>query len=293
MANEISPIAPHRRRVNAFVDRHQLAWDLAMAGLALAFIALAFVEDQVSLTFYETWLSPLEIAITAVFVAEFALRFYAAESRAVYLRHHWIDLIALLPAVRALRFLRLGRLTTLLRLARVLRIGALVRLLSEVERAGHRISFIAKHNGVHVFLALAAGIVAIGGTLVYLIENGTNPEFKQYPNAIWWAFATMATVGYGEGPTTALGRILAGLIMIVGIGCFGLLTATVTTLFIEHTHGPQPSANELKALLQDIAARLERVERELEEARGKPPTAPTAQSLAPVAAEPRAPRAEP
>src|SRR6478752_4790512 len=132
MAAEMrSEIGPYRRGVNAFVARHQLAWDMAMAGLALAFIGLGFVEDQAP-RFYEIWLSPVEVAITAIFVAEFAVRCYAAESRAMYLRRHWIDLVALLAAVRALRFLRLGRVATLLRLARALRIGALVRLLSEV-----------------------------------------------------------------------------------------------------------------------------------------------------------------
>jgi hypothetical protein len=86
---------------------------------------------------------------------------------------------------------------------------------------------------------------------------------------MWWAFATMATVGYGNGPDTVAGRIIAGIIMVIGIGCFGLMTATVTTLFIERTHEPQTTSNELKAMLVEISARLDALERELRGERAK------------------------
>jgi voltage-gated potassium channel len=269
MARELKP---HQQRINTFVDHHQLAWDLGMAGLALVFVALMFVEDRVGTAVYERYFATPEVGITLLFVAEFTVRCYAAESRLGYLRRHWIDLIALLPAVRALRFLRafrVFRMLEVLQALRILRLGALVRLLAEVERAGRRVTWIAKHNGVHVFLTVAAGLVLVGGGLVYELEHAANPEFHDLSNSLWWAFATMATVGYGDGPETVVGRVVAGLIMVVGIGCFGLITATVTTVFIERTHGPQTSANELKSLLLDLRARLDHLERELEQARAQ------------------------
>jgi voltage-gated potassium channel len=275
------PISAHRRWINAFVARHQLAWDLTMAVLALAYVVLTPFEDKIG--WHPGFLTEgnvvlIELVITLVFVAEFTLRFYAAESRRGYLRHHWIDLIALVPAVRALRFLRVGRLVYVLEMARFLRLGVLVRLLAEIERAGGRIRWIARHNSVHVFLALAVGMVVLGGALVWDLEHNSNAQFKSFGDAIWWAFATMATVGYGTGPETLWGRIVAGIIMLVGIGCFGLMSATVTTLFIERTHGPQVTAQELKALIEDLHTRLDRLERDLELARsgaaGAPPSAP-------------------
>ena len=296
MANPIPPanvtssqraLHPARREINAFVAAHQLAWDLTMAVLALAYVGLGFVEDSIPTAVYERWFAPVEIVITLVFIAEFVSRIWAAESRLVYLRHHWIDLVALLPAVRLLRFLRAARflrvaeIARALEAARLLRLGALVRLLAEVERIGHRITWIAKHNGVHVFLSFALGLTVVGGAGVWQLEHASNPEFHQLGNAMWWAFATMATVGYGNGPSTLAGRIIAGLLMVIGIGCFGLMTATVTTLFIERTHGPEVTANELKAMLVEISTRLESLERELREERAKnsvdprddPPTA--------------------
>ena len=274
---EAAATEPHpvRAWLNVYVAAHQLAWDLVMAGLALLYVGLGFVEDSVPAAVYARYFSPLEILITVLFVAEFAGRFWAAQSRTHYLRHHWIDLVALLPAVRLLRFLRAARFLRLadlargLEAARLLRLGALVRFLAEIERAGHRITWIAKHNGVHVFLSFALGLAVVGGAAVWQLEHATNPEFATLGNAMWWAFATMATVGYGNGPDTVAGRIIAGLIMVIGIGCFGLMTATVTTLFIERTHEPQTTSNELKAMLVEISARLDALERELRGERAK------------------------
>ena len=272
---ERSRLSPLQRRINGFVARHQLAWDLSMASLALVYVALGFVEDRVSVAVYDRWFVPVEIVITLLFVAEFGGRFWAAESRVAYLRRNWIDLIALLPAVRllrflrAVRFLRLAQVARALEATRLLRLGVLVRFLAEVERAGHRIRWIAQHNGVHVFLSFALGIMVVGGGVVWALEGATNREFHNLGNAMWWAFATMATVGYGDGPNSIAGRIVAGVIMIVGIGCFGLMSATVTTLFIERTHGPQTSANELKAMLVEISQRLSDLERELAQERAK------------------------
>jgi voltage-gated potassium channel len=288
-------LSPARRWINDFVARRQLAWDLAMAVLALIYVALGFVEDQVSVKLYETWFAPLEIVITLVFVAEFAGRLWAAESRGAYLRHHWIDLVALLPAVRLLRFLRAARFIRIaevaraLEAARLLRLGALVRLLAEVERAGHRIRWIAQHNGVHVFLSFALGIMVVGGAAVWALEGATNQEFHDLGNAMWWAFATMATVGYGNGPASIAGRIVGAIIMIVGIGCFGLMTATVTTLFIERTHGPQTSANELKEMLVEISKRIEHLERELAEERAKNGATPSGEPATPPSPDAKSP----
>ncbi|HST89394.1 MAG TPA: ion transporter [Ktedonobacterales bacterium] len=253
----------YRRQINLFVARHQLAWDLGMAALALLYVGMSFLDDlSTTHAFYDTTLAPVEVGITLLFLAEFALRFFAADSRRAYLKYHWIDLVALLPAIRALRFLRVGRLVYLLQMARFLRLGALVRLLVELERVYGRVRWIAAHNGVHVLLTFAVGVVLLGGSAVWELEHTINAQFTNFGDTIWWAFATMTTVGYGNGPVTLAGRVVAAVIMIVGIGCFGLMTATVTTLFLERTHAPEVTATELKAMLESIQARLERIEAE-------------------------------
>ena len=71
----------------------------------------------------------------------------------------------------------------------------------------------------------------------------------------------MTTIGYGPGPATVPGRLIAGVIMVIGIGCFGLITATVAAYFIEHSRERQVSPNELMAALEDIRGRLAGLEK--------------------------------
>jgi voltage-gated potassium channel len=251
-----------RQAITAFVERHALSWDLSMAGLALLYIFGGVFDDHPYGVLNAHNLTPIEIAITAIFAGEFSLRFYAAASRTTYLRRHLIDLLALLPAIRYLRFLRLGRLVYLLQAARVLRLGVFVRFLAEANRVGNQVRWIAQRNGVHLLLLAALGLVIIGGSMAWELEHTANPSFNNFGDAIWWAFATMTTVGFGQGPMTLPGRIIGGVIMVVGIGCFGLITATVTAHFVEHNRDHQVSPNEIMAVLEDIRQRLSRLEKE-------------------------------
>lgn len=232
-----------------------------MATLALVYIGIGFMQDHPGGPMTESTLAAADLTITLAFLAEFSLRFYAAPSRRRYLRGHWIDLLALLPAIRWLRFLRLTRLVYIAELARLLRLGVLVRFLVQLNRVGNQIRAMAVRNGVHVFLTLAAGLVVIGGTLVWELEHTINPAFHSYADAIWWAFATMTTVGFGNGPVTPAGRVVAAFVMITGIACFGVITATVTALFLHEPSPDQAATPEaLMAALEDIRARLTQLE---------------------------------
>jgi len=233
-----------------------------MAALALLYISAGFFEDYSFGPLNQRNLAPVEVTITLLFVGEFSLRFYLAQSRSGYLRDHWIDLLALLPAIRFLRVLRLARVVYLLPAARTLRLGMLVRFLVQSNRACTRIRSIAAHQGVHVVFLFALGLVVVGGTLVWELEHETNASFQSYGDAIWWAFATMTTVGFGNGPMTLAGRAVAAILMVVGIGCFGVIAATVTTYFLERIRGHEVSSKELMAVLEDVRARLARLEAE-------------------------------
>src|SRR5438128_666433 len=99
-----------------------------MAALALLYVGLGLLEDQDTST-QMTAVQMALYAITAIFITEFAVRFYAAPSRWHYLKYHWIDLLAVLPSVRFLRLLGLARLAILLRLLRIVRLGVIARSL--------------------------------------------------------------------------------------------------------------------------------------------------------------------
>ena len=224
-----------RDRFNASVLRHEVAWELTMGGLAVVYVVIGFVGDDPNA-------SPLmgiaETALTAIFALEFASRFASARDRGAYLRGHWIDLVALIPPIRQLRILRLLRL---LRLVRTF--AAIYRGLLHVERllGNRQIAAI----GV-VWLAILL-LTSLG---LYAAENGINEAVASPLDALWWGVVTMTTVGYGDVyPVTGEGRLAASILMILGIGLFGVLTATVTGLVVRG-QASQPIGNPLEDVRQ-------------------------------------------
>src|SRR5712692_8009075 len=98
-----------RDQLNAFVVRHDVAWELGMAGLALLYVAIGFLNDQQDSATFDA----IEWALTGLFVLEFGGRLLASRDRVEYLRGHWIDAVTLAPPVRGFRVLRLLRLLRL------------------------------------------------------------------------------------------------------------------------------------------------------------------------------------
>lgn len=116
-----------RSRYNVFIQDHEVAWELVMAALAVAFLVVGFASDEATGA-ESTARTIVELALTGVFAAEFLSRFLAAHYRRRYLQGHWIDVIALVPSVRGFRLLRLIRL---LRLVRTF--AGVYRALSSIE----------------------------------------------------------------------------------------------------------------------------------------------------------------
>ncbi|MDP8904548.1 MAG: ion transporter [Chloroflexota bacterium] len=241
MATAAVPLRGLRERYNDFIERHEVAWELGMAVLAVVFVAIGFWGDTAPPAM-RAWLDELDIALTLVFVAEFASRFAAAYDRRAYLREHWIDLIALVPTwTRGVRLLRLLRL---LRLVRAF--AGLYRALTGVQRFAH-------HRGLIWLFCAWLGVAAISSTMLYLAEEGQNPAITTPFDALWWGIVTMATVGYGDVvPVTPEGRLAAGLLMLLGITLFAAITGAITSYFVS-TDGEQRRADEqdpVKAMQQ-------------------------------------------
>jgi voltage-gated potassium channel len=72
------------------------------------------------------------------------------------------------------------------------------------------------------------GVIGSAGVLFYYIESPTNPKVTRLIDAIWWAFATATTTGYGDiTPATDAGKILGILLMLMGLALFSMFTALV------------------------------------------------------------------
>jgi voltage-gated potassium channel len=96
-------------------------------------------------------------------------------------------------------------------------------------------------------------LMILSSTLMYYIEHDAQPEkFASIGDAVWWAVATLTTVGYGDVyPVTALGKILSGIIALIGIGFVALPTGIISSAFIEKIQAEKKSKKGKKAKNKD------------------------------------------
>lgn len=162
--------------------------------------------------------------ICIFFLLDFSIRFYQAENKLRFMRWGWIDLISSIPT---LDFLRAGRALRLLRLLRILRAFRSTRhLVNHVFRK--------KAQGAFTTVSVIAILMVIFSAIAILqVENDSNSNIKTAEDAIWWAYVTITTVGYGDKyPVTTEGRVIAAILMTTGVGLFGTFTGFLASWFV-------------------------------------------------------------
>ena len=188
---------------------------------------------------WKTFALVLNWVIWLAFVGEFVALFGVVRSRRGYLAHNPLTLAIVvftppfLPAVfQGLRALRIFRLARLLRLAPMFKAAFSLR-------------------GVE-YASVVTALVAVTGAAAF--ENAE--PAKDYFDGFYWAVSTMTTVGYGdELPTTTESKVLAIVLMLVGIGYFAVVTGALAERFIGR--GQEEDA-EARAT-DEVAAQVERL----------------------------------
>lgn len=182
-----------------------LIYEFLMFLLVLISIFIAFSED-----FQALW---LDSAIWFLFVVDYTVRLTKAEHKWQYIKKHPFELIAIIP------------LDAIFRAARFVHIFRIIRLIGIGSRYFKPIYRIMKTSGLDKLLAVTAILLFIIPIPIIMIE----PEIKNFPDALWWAIVTTTTVGYGDiSPITPIGRALAVVLMLVGIGIIGTFTSAIT-----------------------------------------------------------------
>ncbi|KAA1248022.1 ion transporter [Aquimarina sp. RZ0] len=133
-----------------------------------------------------------------------------------------IDLLAVLPAYIPLFVgvdARIIRGVRLIRLFRILKLSRYNRAFSHI-----RYVILAKKEELVISLFAVLTLLVISSSLMYFVENEAQPDaFSSIPATMWWGVATLTTVGYGDVyPITGLGKFMAGIMAILGVGLFAL-----------------------------------------------------------------------
>ncbi|MCR9139816.1 MAG: ion transporter [Alphaproteobacteria bacterium] len=214
---------------------------LVIVIVSSVFVAVLESEDLLSQPYGDLfWL--LELCFGTIFAVEYIIRLWVCPENPKYgsgikgrIRYALtptalFDLIAVLPLFLTV----LGSETYLFRLLRITRILRLAKL-GKYSHAARAIGEAIRSRSHELVLSLGAGMVLmlVAATCLYIAENRVQPDaFGSIPRAMWWAIATLTTVGYGDTyPITVLGKICAGVTAIIGIGLVAMPAGILAAAF--------------------------------------------------------------
>jgi voltage-gated potassium channel len=244
------PLAVRRRLGRLFdddlpPDRVARIFHAALAALILVNVTGIVLESVESFNQrFGAMLWWLEQVATTIFAVEYGLRAWACVElqdarfhqpfwgRLRYLRSFFalIDLASILPAILGVLGagdLRTLRLLRLLRMLKLTRHATIFNLLWAVFREEAR--------SIGAVLFILALTLTISASLMYMIEGEAQPDgFSSIPAAMWWAVETLTTVGYGDlVPVTVLGKIIGGVVTVIGVAAVALFTSLITVSFLD------------------------------------------------------------
>lgn len=209
------------------------AFDLFIQFLIVVSLVSFCIETLPNLGKNTKWiLNTTEVIIIAIFTLEYLLRLFVADKKLkfVFSFYALIDLIAILPFYVArgidLRSIRVFRLFRLIRAFKIFRYSKAIQRFKN--------AFLDVKEELILFLVATGFLLFIAAVGIYYFENPAQPEqFKSIFHCLWWAVATLTTVGYGDiYPITAGGKIFTSFIVIIGLGIIavptGLLASALT-----------------------------------------------------------------
>lgn len=188
-------------------------------------VGFAFYEIFLALLVIITLIIPfpptinvvLEWSVWGIFLIDYLYRLFKSENKRKFFLNHPLDLIAILP------------LGIVFQSARLVRLVRLLRLVSLFNRKTLFLDHVFKKYKIDKIFIIVVVLLFLVALSMRWLEPKT---FHTYGDALWWAMVTTTTVGYGDlYPTTGLGRIIASILMVTGIGIIGVITGTVASLF--------------------------------------------------------------
>jgi len=232
----------------------------------LSFLALALETEQTLGPAWQSGIAVFNLIILSIFTFEYLARFWVAgehpKFRGFKGRLHYMvtpyaisDLIAFLPELLWLLFAPDHHGADVLVILRVLRLARLIKI-ARIVPAVDVLGATIQRAGIQLVttLAMALVLVYISAVALYFVEGVGGQQqasFASIPRSLWWAIATLTTVGYGDVyPVTPLGRIFASVIALIGIGVVALPAGVFASAFSDELR-----EREIDSLKKKIQAR--------------------------------------
>ncbi len=241
-------------------DKRQSKWhvldDYFITSLiVLNIVAMMLESIESHYETYKTYYQIFDIFSIAVFSVEYMIRIWIADevypelgklkSRFKYIFSFFgiIDLLAILPFYLPM-FIKVDlRFMRILRLMRIFRVFKLVRFLGSIQLLLTAIK--ERKDELLITLFGSALMLLVSASLMYEIEHELQPDkFSNVFEAIWWAVATLTTIGYGDVyPISGWGQFLAAITALFGIGLVAIPTGIISIGFLEQIQNKKASEN--------------------------------------------------
>ncbi len=229
-------------------DRASHVVHAALVVLTIGSVTSVVLESVPALAAdYEPLFFAFEILTVSVFTLEYGFRFWVSPLHPPFRRFplwralasHAVSLPALIDLLTILPFfltlvspadLRVFIVFRIFRFLKLARYSPGIRSLYE--------AVLQERRALLACVVILASLVLVSASVMHLIEHQAQPEkFGTIPDAMWWAVVTLTTVGYGDAvPITALGKFVAGVIAILGLGMLALPVGIIATSFAEVIH---------------------------------------------------------
>lgn len=218
--------------------RWRRATDLPLLALAIGSLPLLLLEiarDDLPAG-DQRFLDAVNVLVLVAFAVDYVVELVLCRSPGRYIRREWTSLVivaaqalAVVPSLAgfgAIRILRAARVwRPIVLVARAVAIGGASASEGRRILRRHAAGFALSIAG---FVWLSA---AVGFTLVE--DVGTSGRLRSFFDALWWATATITTVGYGDVfPVTGVGRLIGVVTMVVGISAFAVVTAKIAEFLV-------------------------------------------------------------
>ena len=218
---------------------------LAVSILSIALLAYTTLLHPKATTVHV--LETADLVVCILFFADFIVSLVRAENRWKYIATWgWLDLLSSIPVLNAARWGRTARVMRLLRVLRGLRATKILATL------------VLRHQARNALLAasLVAMLAIFSASLAVLhFESTPDSNITTAEDAMWWAFTTVTTVGYGDHyPVTTEGRLVAAALMAVGVAVFGTIAGGLASWLSHPTDGDSahPSNYDLQCQIAEL-----------------------------------------
>lgn len=224
--------------------------------LAIFSVVLTFLDITNKIDLSQNPLDIIDNAILIFFIIDYFSRLFLSKNKRDFFKSNICDLIAIIPFNAIFSFFRLMRIFRVLKVTRILKFSRGFRSLGFLLVIGRKIKRFLNTNGFIYMIYCAMALILTSSVIMMKTEN------KTFGESLWWSVVTCTTVGYGDiSPESTVGRIMAVLLMIFGIGLIGMLTGTITTFFMnenkENNKIPEKEnakSEEILEIVNDLSA---------------------------------------